>query len=645
MNLGKVNKFRVYLLLITLFFNAVLSGQEEFTNELNETWTSDLSPLLKVKKIDSLCKRIDPLYGDAPFIHLHRALEFAHENYLNNWIPRLELSLGVAYRRVDDNPPAEKYLTSAYESIEKLGDHLLLAQANKEINYYYLYLTDYEKALKHNLQAIDLYTKLNLNNELAEMYSRLGELMQSTGHVDQVLPNLLKAQELYSESEGNYLQEWNHYRLYQYYFMIEDYQKAEEALNSHVLANSLNPQMDIRSYVSYNRRGIFYLKRKQYDKAKKDLLKAYYQASEQKDSLSIGMTVTELSLLYSLIDQVDSSNHYLNLTESFLKVDSTKKANGLKGIFIPGDLEEIYSFISQAFRRNNLPEKAFTYLKKQQEVKDEIFTQQSNRTIVEMQTKYETEKKEAELIQKQRESYLFLALLGTISLLLLIAIRGYFNKRKQNELLEESNEQKEFLIKEIHHRVKNNLQILSSLLNLQTKYIKDPHAMDAVTEGRNRVQSMGLIHQKLYMGDNLASVKMDDYIEEMMAHLLDSFGINNDVIVSVEADIQPLDVDTAIPLGMIINELGTNALKYAFKKQKKGKIEIRLWVNEDQELCLRLSDNGQGASQPTKNDQSTSFGTDLVKILSAKMKGIVKSESSPNGFATIIRIKEYKMAG
>jgi len=265
--LRNINKFRAYLLLITLVFISSLFSQEDFSSELYSTWTSDLPPQLKVKKVDSLCKRIDPLYGDTPFIYLHKALEFAHENHLNNWIPRLELSLGVAYRKVDDNPPAEKYLTSAYESIEKLDNPLLLAQANKEINYYYLYLTDYEKALKHNLQAIDLYTKLNLNNELAEMYSRLGELMQSTGHHDQVLPNLLKAQELYSESVGDYLQEWNYYRMYQYYFMIRDYQKAEEALNNHVLANSSNPQMDIRSYVSYNRRGVFYLKRKQYEKA------------------------------------------------------------------------------------------------------------------------------------------------------------------------------------------------------------------------------------------------------------------------------------------------------------------------------------------------------------------------------------------
>ncbi|MBK9015238.1 MAG: sensor histidine kinase [Saprospiraceae bacterium] len=209
-------------------------------------------------------------------------------------------------------------------------------------------------------------------------------------------------------------------------------------------------------------------------------------------------------------------------------------------------------------------------------------------------------------------------------------------------ILRKRNEEKEFLIKEIHHRVKNNLQVLSSLLHLQSRHIKDETALDAVREGQNRVEAMGLIHQKLYMGDNLAAVEMKDYLYNLGDTLLDSFGLDDDR-VKIIYHLEPLhlDVDTAIPLGLIANELVTNSLKYAFPDGRQGLIEISLWKNEAGQLCLKVADNGVGKSGAPQMKGSTSFGTNLVEILSKKLKGkpeVLHGE----GYATLIKFENYK---
>jgi two-component sensor histidine kinase len=259
-----------------------------------------------------------------------------------------------------------------------------------------------------------------------------------------------------------------------------------------------------------------------------------------------------------------------------------------------------------------------------------------------MKAKYEAEKKEAQIafqkaqLEEQRLRF-GVVIIGLVLALLIGAL--LFRLTRQ---LRKRNEEKEFLIKEIHHRVKNNLQILSSLLHLQSRQIKDDTALHAVREGQNRVDTMGLIHQKLYMGDNVAKVEMKDYLEQFGQNILDSFGIE-DGRVQIEYALEPmyLDVDTAIPLGLIINELTTNSLKYAFPGDRSGVIKIALWKNEKNHLVLSVSDNGAGLTAITDPKNSSSFGTSLVQMLSKKLKGKPETTQSAAGYATTIVFEKY----
>jgi len=264
--------------------------------------------------------------------------------------------------------------------------------------------------------------------------------------------------------------------------------------------------------------------------------------------------------------------------------------------------------------------------------------------VEEISTRYETEKKEI-LIAEQQETIRQERVRFWLSAGLLVLAVGIgallFGLTRQ---LRKRNEEKEFLIKEIHHRVKNNLQVLSSLLHLQSRHIKDETALDAVREGQNRVDAMSLIHQKLYMGDKLAAVEMRDYLHNLGDTLLDSFGLEEErVKIIYHLEPMHLDVDTAIPLGLIVNELMTNSLKYAFPGGRQGILEISLWKNDKGKLCLRVADNGVGQAGAPVLKNSTSFGTNLVEILSQKLKG-KPQVSHENGYATLIEMEQFTLA-
>ncbi|MBI1342065.1 MAG: hypothetical protein GC171_03915 [Terrimonas sp.] len=171
----------------------------------------------------------------------------------------------------------------------------------------------------------------------------------------------------------------------------------------------------------------------------------------------------------------------------------------------------------------------------------------------------------------------------------------------------------ESLIRELHHRVKNNLQVVSSLLSLQSNRLEDENARKALQDGRSRVDAMAMIHQRLYMDKQLASVNIQDYIEELSVSIAGSYGYSPaSVITDIVISREDFDIDRAIPIGLIVNELITNAFKHAFKGITDPKVHINL-LQEGDMLELRISDNGTGMK--TKDSGPATFGIKLVHIL------------------------------
>ena len=232
-----------------------------------------------------------------------------------------------------------------------------------------------------------------------------------------------------------------------------------------------------------------------------------------------------------------------------------------------------------------------------------------------------------------------MALLAT----LLFAL--FYNFRKNKKItaqLEIKNKENELLLKEIHHRVKNNLQTISSLLSLQSESISDKSAFDAIQESKNRVTSMALLHQKLYQGKNLAAIEMRDYFETIGKAIIDSFGEKAEN-VSLEIDMSEieLDVDTAVPIGLITNELITNSIKHAFPNKRKGQIIITLTQEKNGLLKLNITDDGQATTNESVAPKEKGFGTLLIQLLTTQLGGKLE-KSTQAGTSTIIQFPQQE---
>lgn len=195
-------------------------------------------------------------------------------------------------------------------------------------------------------------------------------------------------------------------------------------------------------------------------------------------------------------------------------------------------------------------------------------------------------------------------------------------RKNMEERIRESLDEKGLLLREIHHRVKNNLQIIISLFNLQSHYVEDRKAFVALKEGQDRIKSMALIHERFYQNDGLSKIDFDDYIKRLVENLLMSFNIEKGRIKTiVEADKISLDIDTAVPCGLIINELVSNALKHAFAPNREGQLYVSLKYLDTKHVRLKVKDDGIGLPAGFDVTKYDSLGMQLINALSNQLEG------------------------
>jgi PAS domain S-box-containing protein len=220
--------------------------------------------------------------------------------------------------------------------------------------------------------------------------------------------------------------------------------------------------------------------------------------------------------------------------------------------------------------------------------------------------------------------------------------RDITERRRAEEQIKASLQEKEVLLKEVHHRVKNNLQIISSLLNLQSKYINNPHALQMLIDSQNRVKSMAVIHEILLQSRDIARIDFAEYIKTISVQLFRSYGAYSRKIALVinVKDIM-LDVDTAIPCGLIVTELVSNSLKYAFTDGRDGKISIDFSKDHLDTLQLIVSDNGVGFHKNISVENIESLGLKLVVALVKQLSGIVEIDHT-NGTTFNITFSDDK---
>ncbi|NLR77229.1 histidine kinase dimerization/phosphoacceptor domain -containing protein [Chitinophaga eiseniae] len=302
---------------------------------------------------------------------------------------------------------------------------------------------------------------------------------------------------------------------------------------------------------------------------------------------------------------------------------------------------------------------ALAHFQRYKQLSDSVTSTNQSKQLDVLRLQFETERKDKDIqlltqksalqeVSLQKGRVFRNVIMGSICMLLLILAllyNRYRLKKKttfrlekqqesintQNELLQKLVDEKEWLLKEIHHRVKNNLQIIISLLNTQSLYLDNADAIAAIKNSQHRMYAMSLIHQRLYHTDNLGAIDMNWYIRELAGFMQESFDNGSRISFSINSDVMLLDVVQAVPLGLILNEAVSNAIKYAFPGNRKGAVSITCKKDETQYCSLTIADNGVGLPKHFVPEESRSLGMSLMKGLAEQLEGSFNIQSSPTG--------------
>lgn len=344
---------------------------------------------------------------------------------------------------------------------------------------------------------------------------------------------------------------------------------------------------------------------------------------------------------------IDSARYYLAEFEKYKKQADIR------------DLLNFYWAKEHYFSKKGQADSAYWYLNEQVELDEEIRSKMNHATATEIDNVFKKLQNERNLRNERNTQKNFKLVFGFIGLILLgslfvlwliIKEKSRYNfvlmaqkdeilhKKKQ---IDQALKEKELLLKEIHHRVKNNLQIISSLLSLQSKNIDDEKAKQAILEGKERIQAIALIHQKLYLDETFARIDMQDYLGDLIGQLGKSYNDKLQYInLSVNTNDIILNIDTVVPLGLIISELTTNAFKYAFGGKEEGKLKIVIRKVDENMYELLVKDNGVGMLDDFDFLNSETLGMEIVSALTDQLEGKISYKSNENGTSIRITFKE-----
>ena len=552
--------------------------------------------------------------------NLNTSLAFAKKGLVlsaskNNplWEGRFQITLGSILLRMEKLDSAFTVLEDAKNKVKEED----LAFLNTQLGYVFERKGELDKAADYALESLQLGEQLDDKKAIALAYSDLSNIFWKQSKFERGLEYGLKSIDIF-EKRGIkdldydftlYVVGNNYLALGKYDEALAYYNRSIEIGEQYGFYNNLSDVyislVDLNAYL------------KQFEAAESAGAYAVKYAELLENNFMIMRSWLSIGKLQNLEGK---SKEAIQSLQKCIKVATRDFGDEYY-------LSQAYEALGFAFAATQAYEEAYQAFIKYDKLKDSIFTAEADQRISHLQTEFDVALKESTiklqetaLAQQSTRQTIIIVIASFLLLFVLVLYKSYQNNKKKNALLERQNKEKEFLLKEIHHRVKNNLEIVSSLLALQSAQLTDANAVNVMQESQNRVQSMSMIHQKLYQGTNLSTIEMKDYFNNLGAHVLDSFGMEEQVNLTCEMQALELDVDTAIPLGLIVNELLTNALKYAFPDNRKGEVKLALEQKDKEHLCLEVSDNGIGQNMNEKIGE-TGFGMRLVNLLCQQLQG------------------------
>ena len=529
------------------------------------------------------------------------------------------------------------------KTIKEINDPKISSEAYRIIGRRYHFRGDYALALEAYLKGLNYFEKINDSIQTGEMYNIIGGVYLNQS-------DLKKAFYYYNKSLQIQLNKNNKLRIGRGYLNIanvyiakKEFKQAKTALDYSLFNYNCVNSFEGKSLVYATVSEIF-IEKQLPDSAIHYLLIAHNYLKLVNKYYPLTQIDLNIARLYLSENENIKALTYLNEgIEIGLK---TKQNHNLTSLFL---------LKSELLENQENYKESFLNYKLYKQFSDSVLNESSIKKQAEDALKYEYSKKEfqqnlekqkKDLLQKEKDKKNKIIFIFSIAFILSVFILLYYRynlKQKANKklaiayskleqkntviqektlALEESLSERELLLKEIHHRVKNNLQIISGLLELQKEELTEEGSKAAFDEGQSRVKSISLIHQNLYQNDDLGSIQFKSFVKELSSQVQDVFEqLDRKVLVNIEMPDKIFDIDTAVPLGLIINELLTNSYKYATEKNKISQISITLEDKGNGDFILIFSDNGKGIKEGVNFENATTLGLRLIKGLASQLGG------------------------
>jgi len=558
--------------------------------------------------------------------------------------------IGISYDNMNEYSAAIEYYQQSHDTYQEIEDTLGLAMTVNNMGGVYDVLGQYDKALHYYLLNMHYNQIIHNDNGVASALNNIGNVYQAIKDYDKALDYLLQAKDRYealNDSSGIAMTVHN---IGIIYHDQGEYDKALDAYFSSMETDKKNnDKMGLAA--SYNNIAIVYDEMNELEKSLEYYEKSLALSKEIKDKYSIANTSNNMGFLFLKLEQYDKAYNYFTRG---LQIAKEINANEL--------IKESYDGLHQYYYEKGSYKKCLDFYKLFEQIEDSIFSQNTKKEIASLQMQYDLESKQREidLLQKENEIKIlqinrqknirnfFFAGLVFLFFLVLLVYYAYRTKKHMTESLlkeiEERNKielqlkqslkEKDVMLREIHHRVKNNMQIISSLLSLQTKYITDEDALQVFSNSQDRIRSMALVHEKLYQSEDFSSINFTEYIKELIQNI--HHPERHDIIISLDLEDVIIDINKAIPCGLIVNELITNAFKHAFPEDHKGEIKISMLIHDDDSYKLIVSDDGIGLPKSLDWKETSSLGLQLVNGLVRQLQGKIDVDSEGGAKFTII---------
>ncbi|WP_323789244.1 sensor histidine kinase [Psychroserpens sp.] len=543
-----------------------------------------------------------------------------------------------------DPNSSKSYTKKFLETAIRVQDSFNISLGNFYLGNANVVSSNFEVALTHYLASANYFEKVKDSARLSSVFNGIGAAYENSGNDSLSLNYFIKSQQI-SYSIGDLRRSaialTNIGNIYKY---RGDLENAKSYMEQAVVQIKTTNRLQYIHSLTLNLANI-YVELKDYDDATPLFEEVLTTVDTINDVYIYGASLRGLGNV--ALERKDYSDGLRKIKKAYKKL----KSSG----FFDEALATMPDLIL-AYELNGQYKNGLMVANQYQKLTDSIFSNEKDKNLTEALQKYEAEKKDTELKllkvetekkEQQNRLYFILAIAG----LFIASLLGYFsfkNRQKnktlanQKKLLENTLDEKNTLLKEVHHRVKNSFQIVSSLLYLQSENMEGKEAKIAIKEAENRVRSMVLVHQKLYSKDELVGINTKEYISDLVKDIVESHQFNSNLMdFSLNIESHVLDIETITPLGLILNELIINTLKHAFSASMTNpKIDIS-FIQIDDAMVLMVSDNGKGFEGKIKQ---TSFGISLLKALSKTLKANLEYSSIINkGTSAVLTIKKFKI--